>query len=233
MIAFVGTLGVLSVTALGMATEPVVAGVVVPSEEELETLQQTASAIETITALRDMATAPNEQPVVAASAALATLLDVSDIAEMPEVVARQATPELSVEPVLPDAAATCIEDLGALLTGKNIPFGSSSSEIDPQYHDAIREIAVLAESCGDIRIMIEGHSDATGLTFDNNQLSWNRAEAVIALIAEMGFETSVYEPIGFGARFATPVADGVPASEDSRRVSFRLIQELQPTPVSQ
>lgn len=102
-----------------------------------------------------------------------------------------------------------------------VQFAFDSAEILPRARaqlDAMAEgIKLLPPAT---RVVIEGHTDATGTSQYNLQLSRQRAEAVKRyLVTEHGLDEKQLSTVGFGP--ARPL-DGVDASRpDNRRVQFR------------
>lgn len=222
MIGVVGAVGLVSVVALGFTQEPVQTTLVIPTEAELETLQQTASAIEKITAARIVASAePVPAPVEVQVEQDPTPVEFTfqNDTDVDDIVTRNTPDLLAIAPTPVATNAACLSDLMTALSGQVIPFDVNSTEVAEPLRANLRTVASSANACSNVQIVVEGHSDASGSDYDNLQLSWQRAEAVIELIADMGFDTSIYEPMGFGARTAT---DG-----GSRRVSFRVTSIIQ------
>lgn len=142
---------------------------------------------------------PEATGAVAGAAAVATAAPVAE-AEPVSTAAPHAQPESIALPV---------------------QFAFDSAQILPRARaqlDAMAEgIKLLPPAT---RVVIEGHTDATGTPQYNLQLSRQRAEAVKRyLVTEHGLDETQLSTVGFGP--ARPL-DGVDASRpDNRRVQFR------------
>lgn len=130
-----------------------------------------------------------------------------------------AAPVAEAEPV--STAATAVPHAQPESIALPVQFAFDSAQILPRARaqlDAMAEgIKLLPPAT---RVVIEGHTDATGTPQYNLQLSRQRAEAVKRyLVTEHGLDETQLSTVGFGP--ARPL-DGVDASRpDNRRVQFR------------
>ncbi|QXT39774.1 OmpA family protein [Gymnodinialimonas ceratoperidinii] len=123
------------------------------------------------------------------------------------------------------ATETCREALQDVAERLAIRFPAGSTAAAPGDLEAARAFAQHATSCDGIRIMVRGHSDATGDETHNLTLSWERAESVIAALGAAGLDTSRFDPIGFGSRRLSPGAPTERADALSRRVEFAVLPQ--------
>jgi outer membrane protein OmpA-like peptidoglycan-associated protein len=86
-----------------------------------------------------------------------------------------------------------------------VRFRVGSANVPERFLGDLRRLGEAVETCPAARIEIAGHSDPLGAEGLNFELSWKRAEAVGATLAEMGFSMSSYITVGYGAR--QPVED--------------------------
>lgn len=122
----------------------------------------------------------------------------------------------------------CVNQIAAMADGLRVPFDLGS--VIPT-GDALATAAAMAaqvQTCPQALVSVEGHSDGSGANYLNLQLSWSRAENVIAYFADAGLETMAFRAIGYGAR--KPAAEGDADIEDAanRRVEFSVTRRTTP-----
>ncbi len=152
---------------------------------------------------------------------------------------QEAAPE-SVAPALTATADTadqavritatdCVDVLQRLSETTVIYFEAGQAAIPTSNlsSGALDRIGTVASTCDAAKIEIAGHSDASGDDGVNLQLSWQRADNVLAELERMGFSAERFEPLGYGSR--QPFAQGA-ASDDpeNRRVEFRVTRTAKP-----
>ncbi|OAN78926.1 hypothetical protein A8B78_00745 [Jannaschia sp. EhC01] len=127
-------------------------------------------------------------------------------------------------PVLTEAQAEiCRQNLQGAADRLSVRFSAGSTDAESEDMDAAFSFAEGVASCSGIRVMVRGHSDATGDETQNLLLSWERAESVIEAIEAAGHDTSFYEPIGFGSRQLLADTPAEQAQALSRRVEFAVV----------
>lgn len=105
-----------------------------------------------------------------------------------------------------------------------VPFRFNSAQIAD---DAIAQLDAMAEGIKlagpDVRLIIEGHTDAAGTDQYNLILSYLRASAVRDyLVREHGLSPRNLKPVGMGKR--APLNAANPGAPENRRVEFRVEQ---------
>ena len=146
-----------------------------------------------------------------------------------------------IAPILMPVAAPvmaepdCVTPLAASAAALTISFGSGSADLAPDQLAGLTRLVSAITACPTARVMIAGHSDASGADYDNLLLSWQRAEAVAAAVAGLTPATDQYETIGYGSREPLLGADGSPLIEASRRVELRVLRapDLNPDPTGE
>jgi OmpA-OmpF porin, OOP family len=104
---------------------------------------------------------------------------------------------------------------------QGILFATNSDRIRPESTPTLKEIGSMLRERRDLRLRIEGHTDADGDDAHNQDLSERRAAAVRRhLIAEFGVDAARLEPAGFGE--SRPVAgnDTPEGKQQNRRVEL-------------
>lgn len=102
----------------------------------------------------------------------------------------QAQAEPEVKPKVKTAPVTI--DL-------NVQFATGKSNIQPKYHNRIKEVADYMTQYPNTKTVIEGHTDNVGKEAANMKLSQNRANSVKKyLIDKFKMDASRLEAIGYG-----------------------------------
>ncbi len=135
----------------------------------------------------------------------------------PEETAR--TPEKS--------ELACQKSLDAVLSRSTIHFESDSDRIRPESMKLLEELARILNTCPKTRVLIAGHTDATGSATYNQSLSERRAAAVGKALVKLGVSASRFTAVGYGE--TRPVADNDTEEgwAKNRRIEFII------TPVEQ
>lgn len=120
-------------------------------------------------------------------------------------------------------AAECIAQIEALTAVRKITFEPSSATIDASAAGLVGDIADILKRCQGLKIEVAGYTDSQGREIMNQQLSQERANAVLTAIRARRVPTSNFVANGYGE--ADPIADNdtEDGREDNRRIEFRLI----------
>jgi outer membrane protein OmpA-like peptidoglycan-associated protein len=113
-----------------------------------------------------------------------------------------------------------IESSGRFVT-HGILFDTDSDHIKPESAAVIQSIARGLEANPDLKVEIDGHTDSTGISQHNMDLSKRRAEAVkVVLISQFNIDASRLTTSGFGS--SKPVAPNTTpeGKAQNRRVEF-------------
>jgi len=126
-----------------------------------------------------------------------------------------------VEPVVERDA--CLDLVNDLLASGKINFQTSRANIKEDSYPLLESIADTARKCSNVRFEVAGHTDSVGSLELNNQLSKQRAQAVINHLTERGLEASQFEAAGYGP--SQPVGDNATheGRAENRRIEFKLI----------
>ncbi|WP_368186137.1 OmpA family protein [Aestuariibius sp. HNIBRBA575] len=117
----------------------------------------------------------------------------------------------------------CIEKITQVSADRKITFEPGSATIDAGATDVVDDIAEILRACSDLRIRIAGYTDSQGREEMNQQLSKQRAEAVLTALRVRRVPTNAFVAEGFGE--ADPIADNdtEEGREANRRIEFSLI----------
>jgi len=154
---------------------------------------------------------------------------VTERAPLPAVAA-PAPPDLDGDGVR-NAADACpdtpkgaeIDDRGCWVL-EGVRFASGSAEMLAGGGAAVASVAAVLEQNPDLRIRIEGHTDATGPERYNEWLSGQRAEQVKAALVADGVDADRLETAGLGSR--NPAADNATPEgrAHNRRIEFTVLR---------
>lgn len=124
----------------------------------------------------------------------------------------------------------CEAMIGEILLGRKIAFEPGSSTIGAGGASIIDDIAEILKQCGEIRIEIGGHTDSQGREVMNQQLSDQRARAVLNELRLRRVLTSKITAKGYGESRPIATNETEEGRETNRRIEFRLIR---PEPVKE
>lgn len=99
-----------------------------------------------------------------------------------------------------------------------ILFATNKSDLQSAAVANVSKLAGILNSYPDTKIIIEGHTDATGSDSYNQTLSEKRAASVAAQLVSSGISSSRYQTIGYGE--TVPVASN--DTEDGKRLNRRV-----------
>lgn len=102
-----------------------------------------------------------------------------------------------------------------------IYFDTGSATVKPESKPALDEIGTLFRTNPTLRLLVVGHTDNVGAFAANQDLSFKRAQSVVAaLTLQYGIAPSRLQPVGVG--FAAPVASNrtEPGRAKNRRVEL-------------
>lgn len=100
----------------------------------------------------------------------------------------------------------------------DVHFDTAQAVIKPESQPLIEQVAEMLRANPGVRVSVDGHTDNVGQAKANQELSQNRAKAVVAALAAKGIEASRLEAQGWGDQ--KPVADN--ASEEGRAKNRRV-----------
>lgn len=105
----------------------------------------------------------------------------------------------------------------------NVTFGVDSSRLRPDFENVLDSVALVLEEYDKTLIEMAGHTDSTGATAHNQDLSEMRAQAVADYLRSVNVNDRRIATAGFGENF--PVADnGTEAGRAAnRRVELTLV----------
>lgn len=117
----------------------------------------------------------------------------------------------------------CIAKIIATTEGRKITFDPGSADLTAATQPVVDEIAEILKTCSDLPIQVAGYTDSQGREVMNQQLSQDRADAVLTALRARRVPVSTFRTVGFGED--NPIADNETEEgrEANRRIEFSLI----------
>ena len=104
-----------------------------------------------------------------------------------------------------------------------IHFESDKATIQPDSEQTLKQIAQLLQNDPNLKLRVEGHTDATGSKEANKVLSQQRATAVIAWLGQHGVDRSRLSAVGFGD--SKPIADNSTEEGKAKNRRVELVKQ--------
>ncbi|MDJ0859983.1 MAG: OmpA family protein [Dinoroseobacter sp.] len=138
--------------------------------------------------------------------------------------------DVSYDPVLDPITAIpteeeCFERVEAAKAGRKILFDPGSARLAAEAFNVIDDIAEVLADCSHVAMEIAGHTDSQGREVMNLELSQERADAVLAALAEERITTANLVARGYGEALPIEDNDTEEGREANRRIEF-----TRPTP---
>ncbi len=135
-----------------------------------------------------------------------------------------ATPA-TVAPTLPPdaraaAARACQDQLKTTARDGTIRFQRASAELAEESFATLDKLAVVAKTCPDLALEIEGHTDAEGTSERNQRLSDRRAQSVVGYLAKAGVDQGRLRGVGYGETRPIAPNDTPDNRARNRRIEF-------------
>lgn len=137
-------------------------------------------------------------------------IDVTYVEEL-DPVASRPTPE------------SCMAQIIAATAGRKITFDPGSADLTAATQPVVDDIAAILRECGDLPVRVSGFTDSQGREEMNQQLSQDRADAVLTALRARRVPVSTFEAIGFGEENPIASNDTEDGREANRRIEFSLI----------
>lgn len=104
-----------------------------------------------------------------------------------------------------------------------ISFATNSAQLAPDFYVSLNQVVGSLKEYPDTTVQIVGHTDSTGPAAFNQQLSVNRANAVVVYLSAQGIEPARMQAVGMGP--SQPVADNGTSEgrAKNRRVEIKII----------
>lgn len=105
----------------------------------------------------------------------------------------------------------------------NITFKTDSSDINSSFYPVLNSVAKVLNKYDNSTVLVSGHTDNTGSSEYNLNLSRERAGSVASYLQGQGVKASRFEVMGLG--YSNPIASNATASgrAQNRRVEIKII----------
>ena len=117
-------------------------------------------------------------------------------------------------------ANKCQAELNRLVSAGHILFATDSAKLDSSSFTTLDKLAAAARACPEVRIAIEGHTDAEGSSEYNQRLSVRRARAVVSYLVKAGADRQQLEAVGYGLTRPAAPNDSEENMARNRRIEF-------------
>lgn len=126
----------------------------------------------------------------------------------------------------------CVAQINSILSDRQITFDPGSATIATESRDSVAAIAAILGRCDGVGMEVAGYTDSQGREEMNQQLSQQRAEAVLAALLARRVPVGDLTAVGYGE--ANPIADNDTAEgrEANRRIEFSLAEGQDPETAS-
>lgn len=120
-------------------------------------------------------------------------------------------------------SVTRVGDNIVLNMPSNITFGVNQSDVQPQFQNTLRSVALVLQKYNQTLVDIIGHTDSTGSASYNLTLSQQRATSVARVLSQNGVNSQRFFVEGRG--FSQPIAtnDTEQGRSQNRRVEIQII----------
>ena len=105
-----------------------------------------------------------------------------------------------------------------------VKFDTGKWDIKTEYYPTLNEVVAILQKNKSLELVVEGHTDSVGSAKFNQNLSENRAKAVMKFLVSSGIDSSRLSARGYG--FSRPAASNETAEgrRQNRRVELRPVQ---------
>lgn len=115
------------------------------------------------------------------------------------------------------------EELAELVLADPITFAPLSAELTPDSEAILSTVAETLNTIPDVSVEVVGHTDNAGAEDENQALSLERAEAVVARLTELGVDAARLTARGEGESSPLVSNDTPAGREQNRRIEFTLV----------
>ncbi len=131
--------------------------------------------------------------------------------------------ELRAELVSTGVQVVESDDSIRLIMPGNITFKTDSADINASFYPVLNSVAKVLNKYSNSTVLVSGHTDNTGSTEYNLNLSKMRAQSVTAYLEGQGVKSNRFEVMGMG--YSNPIVsnDTAAGREKNRRVEIKII----------
>jgi OOP family OmpA-OmpF porin len=123
----------------------------------------------------------------------------------------------------PISAEACETRLSVISTAGAIYFKTKSADLDNKSEPILQSVADIANRCPAVKIQVGGHTDSNGGREANQQLSEQRARAVVHFLSQHGVASARIEAAGYGDTRPIAPNDTEVNRAKNRRIEFQVL----------
>ena len=105
----------------------------------------------------------------------------------------------------------------------DVTFRTDSAELEPQFYGPLNSVAGTLKQYRESYINVYGHTDSTGSTAYNQDLSERRAQAVAAYLAAQGVDPARMLTRGYGETLPIDTNETIDGRSRNRRVEVEIV----------
>ena len=109
----------------------------------------------------------------------------------------------------------------------NLNFPPAATQPGEESFETIRNLAIILRAYPEAQVRLEGHTDSTGETAANKELSLQRAESVKALFVENNVDSARIETVGLGSEYPIASNETEGGRRQNRRTELLVVQKSQ------
>jgi len=176
--------------------------------------------------LAKLSAAVNGTPIVsAASITFDLVFETGDRLAVVQAEQQQAARQKQAEETRPITADECQTRFAVISTTGAIYFKTGSAELDQASAPLLDSVADIANRCPAVKVEVTGHTDSVGGAHSNQVLSEQRAQSVVAFLAQHGVTSTRVTAAGFGDTRPVVPNNTEANRAKNRRIEFRVLQQ--------
>jgi len=133
-----------------------------------------------------------------------------------------AQPKTQVATNTPEDGAHCRAKFDSLIAGRTITFAKESSTVNDRGMSLLKSASEILQSCGSLRVSVNGFTDSDGSKRFNQELSEKRASAVDKALADAGIDKGRVFAMGYGDSHPIKPNTNAARKAANRRVEISL-----------
>lgn len=133
------------------------------------------------------------------------------------------TPKLRL--ALSQELLQCQERLDRVVKEETLEFQSERADLEPSTHAFLDRIYQITQQCPNMQLRIAGHTDSSGDSTANIELSQARAKAVEAYLVSLGVPEENLTSIGLGSQFPLDDNASPQGRQKNRRIEFIVLED--------
>lgn len=113
---------------------------------------------------------------------------------------------------------------GSTIALRNIFFDTGKSTLRPESNTELARLVELMKDVSLLKVEISGHTDNTGSNSINEQLSQDRAQAVVDYLVSKGISKDRLVAMGYGSSIPVASSNSAEGRQQNRRTEFKILE---------